>query len=108
MLVEDRRQLVDDKTSLTLRLQDCLKQYFPQLVRWFDVDTALVADLLQQWPDLQHLQRCHDGTLRKFFRQHHGGEKLTGERIETIRAAVPGDQRPVRAGGWFDEGPPPH
>jgi transposase len=94
MLVEDRRQLVDDKTSLTLRLQDCLKQYFPQLVRWFDVDTALVADLLQQWPDLQHLQRCHDGTLRKFFRQHHGGEKLTGERIETIRAAVPATNDP--------------
>ena len=33
MLVEDRRQLVDDKTRLALRLQDCLKQYFPQLVQ---------------------------------------------------------------------------
>ena len=74
MLVEDRRQLVDDKTRLALRLQDCLKQYFPQLVQWFDVDTPLVADMLQRWPDLQHLQRCHDGTLRTFFRQHHYGE----------------------------------
>ncbi len=33
-LVEHRRQLVDDKTRLMLRLQDCLKQYFPQLVKW--------------------------------------------------------------------------
>jgi transposase len=89
MLVEDRRQLVDDKTRLALRLQDCLKQYFPQLVRWFDVDTALVADLLKHWPDLQHLQRCHDGTLRTFFRKHHSGEDLTAKRIEAIRAAVP-------------------
>ncbi len=95
MLVEDRRQLVDDKTRLALRLQDCLKQYFPQLVKWFDVDTPLVADLLKEWPDLQHLQRCHDGTLRKFFRKHHCGEDLMGERIGAIRAAVPATNDPA-------------
>jgi len=89
MLVEDRRQLIDDKTRLSLRLQDCLKQYFPQLVRWFQVDTPMVADLLQRWPDLQHLQRCHDGTLRTFFRQHHCHANLTDVRIAAIRAAVP-------------------
>jgi len=95
MLVEDRRQLVDDKTRLTLRLQDCLKQYFPQLLQWFDVDTPLVADLLRTWPDLQHLQRCHDGTLRTFFRQHHCSEKLTAERMDAIRAAVPATNDPA-------------
>jgi transposase len=95
MLVEDRRQIVADKTSLTLRLQDCLKQYFPQLLQWFDVDTPLVADLLQQWPDLQHLQRCHDGTLRKFFRQHHCHSNLTDERIRAIRDAVPATNDPA-------------
>jgi len=95
MLVEDRRQLVDDKTRLTLRLQDCLKQYFPQLLQWFDVDTPLLADLLERWPDLQHLQRCHDGTLRTFFRQHHGSADLTGERIAAIRAAVSATHDPA-------------
>jgi transposase len=95
MLVEDRRQLVDDKTRLALRLQDCLKQYFPQLVQWFDVDTALVADLLKHWPDLQHLQRCHDGTLRTFFRRHHYGEDLTAKRLAAIRAAVPATHDPA-------------
>ena len=95
MLVEDRRQLVDDKTRLALRLQDCLKQYFPQLVRWFNVDTPLVADLVQRWPDLQHLQRCHDGTLRKFFRQHHCHENLTDERIAAIRTAVVATEDPA-------------
>lgn len=95
MLVQDRRQLVDDKTRLTLRLQDCLKQYFPQLVQWFEVDTLLVADLLKRWPDLQHLQRCHDGTLRTFFRHHHCGEDLTGKHIAAIRAAVPATNDPA-------------
>jgi transposase len=95
MLVEDRRHLVDDKTRLTLRLQDCLKQYFPQLAQWFDLDTALVADLLQRWPDLQHLQRCHDGTLRTFLRQHHSGEDRIAQRIAAIRAAVPATGDPA-------------
>jgi hypothetical protein len=97
MLVEDRRQLVDDKTSLTLRLQDCLKQYFPQLAQWFDVDTALVADLLQQWPDLQHLQRCHDGTLRRFFRKHHGARSLPAS---ASRPSAPPSQRPTTRPCW--------
>jgi transposase len=97
MLVEDRRQLVDDKTRLALRLQDCLKQYFPQPLQWFDdVDTPMVADLLKRWPDLQHLQRCHAGTLRSFFRQHHcHGEELIGQRIDAIRAAVPATHDPA-------------
>lgn len=95
MLVEDRRQLVDDKTSLTQRLQDCLQQYFPQLLQWFDLDTPLVADLLKRWPDLQHLQRCHDGTLRTFFRQHHCHSKRNDERIAAIRAAVPATDDPA-------------
>jgi transposase len=95
MLVEDRRQLVDDKTRLKLRLQDCLQQYFPQLLQWFDVDTPLVADLLKRWPDLQSLQRCHDGTLRTFFRQHHCHGELTGQRIDAIRAALPATHDPA-------------
>ncbi len=97
MLVEDRRRLVEDKTRLALRLQDCLKQYFPQLLRWFDdVDTPLVTDLLKRWPDLQQLQRCHDGTLRTFFRQHHcHGEELIHQRIDAIRTAVPATRDPA-------------
>jgi len=90
-LVEYRRQLVHDKSRLELRLQDCLKQYFPQLLQWFNVDSPLVADLLKRWPDLQHLQHCHDGTLRAFFRQHRyrGGKEAIQQRIDAIRAAVP-------------------
>jgi transposase len=95
LLVEDRRRLVDDKTRLALRLQDCLQQYFPQLVKWFDVDTPVVADLLQHWPDLQQLQSCHDGTLRTFLRQHHCHADRTDQRIAAIRAAVPATNDPA-------------
>ena len=34
-LVEQRRELVGDKTRLTNRLCDTLKQYYPQALDWF-------------------------------------------------------------------------
>ena len=96
-LVEHRRQLVDDKTALVLRLKDCLKQYFPQVLRWFDsVDTPLVATLLNRWPDLQQLQHSHPGTLSKFFHEHHcRNEEVIQQRINAIYAAVPATHDPI-------------
>lgn len=90
-LVERRRQVVDEKTRQTNRLIDCLKIYFPQLLRWFDdVTCPMVGALLQRWPTLQDLQRSHRGTLRRFFHQHNcrGEERIEG-RITAIYEAVP-------------------
>ena len=51
-LVEERRRTVNERTRQSNRLTDCLKQYFPQILLWFDgVTTALVGDLLERWPD---------------------------------------------------------
>ena len=48
-LIEDAT--VDEKTRANLRLTDCLKLYFPQVLRWFDdVTSPLVGDLLERWP----------------------------------------------------------
>ena len=59
-LVEERRRIVDEKTRQSNRLTDCLKMYFPQILRWFDdVTTPLVGDLLDRWPSLEQLQRAH-------------------------------------------------
>jgi transposase len=90
-LVEDRRQMVNEKTRHLLRLIDCLKQYFPQMRQWFDeLDSPLVKALLEQWPDLERLQHAHPGTLRKFFHKHNcRKEELIQERIDAIYAAVP-------------------
>lgn len=90
-LVEERRRSVDEKTRQSNRLTDCLKQFFPQILRWFDdVTTPLVGDLLQRWGSLQELQRAHPGTLRRFFREHNcRSAELMEERIAAIYQAIP-------------------
>jgi transposase len=90
-LVEERRQTVDEKTRQSNRLTDCLKQFFPQILRWFDdVTTPLVGDLVERWGSLQELQRAHPGTLRKFFREHNcRSTELMEERIAAIYKAIP-------------------
>ena len=89
LLVEDRRRLVDEKTRQVLRLQDCLKQYFPQLPQWFEVDSPLVAALLDRWGDLQQLKHAHPGTLRRFLQEHNcRGQERIQQRIDAIYAAT--------------------
>src|SRR6516164_621242 len=90
-LVEERRRTVDEKTRQSNRLTDCLKLYFPQILRWFDdVTTPLVGDLLGRWPSLDELRRVHPGTLRKFFHEHNCRfAERNQERIDAIYQAVP-------------------
>src|SRR5579862_177747 len=89
-LVEERRRAVNEKTRQGNRLTDCLKLYFPQILRWFDdVGTPLVGDLLERWPSLEELRRAHPGTLRKFFNEHNcRSAERNQERIDAIYAAV--------------------
>jgi transposase len=89
-LVEERRRAVNEKTRQSNRLTDCLKLYFPQILRWFDdVGTPLVGDLLERWPSLEELRRAHPGTLRKFFNEHNcRSAERNQERIDAIYAAV--------------------
>ncbi len=94
ILVEGRRQLVDEKTRQKNRLTACLKMYFPQILHWFDnVESALVGAVLKRWPSLPELKRSHPGTLRKFFHQHNcRSEKLVQERITGIQQAMPASE----------------
>jgi transposase len=95
-LVEQRRQMVNDKTRYSNRLTACLKLYFPQILKWFDdVTSPLVGALLERWPTLEELQRAHDGTLRKFFHQQNcRSEERIRERIDALRQAVPATTDP--------------
>jgi transposase len=90
LLVQERRQTVDDKTRIVLRLTDCLKQYFPQILHWFRTpDSPLVADLLEKWPDLNKLQQTNPAKLATFFREHRcRKEERIQQRISEIYAAV--------------------
>jgi len=89
-LVEERRRAVNEKTRQSNRLTDCLKLYFPQILRWFDdVGTPVVGDLLERWPTLEELRRAHPGTLRKFFNEHNcRSAERNQARIDAIYAAV--------------------
>src|SRR5262249_19538088 len=90
-VVEERRRSVNERTRQSNRLTNCLKQYFPQILLWFDgVDSLLVGDLLERWPSLDTLRCAHPGTLRQFFQKHNcRSAERNQERIDAIYAAVP-------------------
>jgi len=89
--VERRRELVGDKTRFTNRLTNTLKQYYPQVLDWFDHhDTILFCDFITRWPTLEKAQRAHSATLEKFFKKHNARRaSLIDARMMAIRAAKP-------------------
>jgi transposase len=90
-LVEERRNLVDEKTAQSNRLTNHLKIYFPQMLGWFDrLDTELVCALLERWPTLEELQKVPPARLRTFFRKHRcRDQELIERRLVGIRQAMP-------------------
>jgi len=89
-LTEHRRELVDDKTRLTNRLANTLKQYYPQALEWFDQrDTILFCDFLTRWPTLAQVKRARQASLKAFFHAHNGRRpKVIGARLDSIKAAA--------------------
>jgi hypothetical protein len=70
-LVEERRFLVDEVTGITNRLTITLKEYYPQVLDWFEQrNTMIFCDFLERWPTLKHVKRARKATLDSFFRQH--------------------------------------
>jgi transposase len=102
ILTEQRRRMVNEKTRQGLRLTDCLKTYFPQVLTWFGkVSSPLVGALLEQWPTLGELQRQHPGTLRQFFHaQNCRSEERIRERLEAIYQATPATRDPAVLEGF--------
>jgi transposase len=90
-LVEERRNLVDEKTAQSNRLTNHLKIYFPQMLGWFDrLDTELVCALLERWPTLEELQKVPPARLRTFFRKHRcRDQELIERRMVGIQQAIP-------------------
>jgi transposase len=90
-LVEERRQLVDEKTAQINRLTNHLKIYFPQILDWFEhLDSELVCAVLERWPTLEQLQKVPPAKLRTFFRKQRCREQeLIERRILAIRQAIP-------------------
>src|SRR5665647_2870706 len=89
-LVEERRNLVNDVISTTNRLTSTLKQYYPQVLDWFeDRNTLIFSDFLSHGPTLRHVKRARRSPLVSFFHQHNVRRAyLVEERIQGIRAAT--------------------
>jgi hypothetical protein len=89
-LTEHRRELVGDKTRLTNRLANTLKQYFPQALDWFDQrDTLLFCDFLARWPTLVQVKRARVSSLKAFFHAHNTRRpEVIGARLDSIKAAT--------------------
>src|SRR5499426_3807291 len=90
-LVEHRRRVVGDKVRITNRLTSTLKNYFPQVLQWFqDKDTRIFCDFLSRWPTLKAAQLARRTTLETFFRDHHvRSEDVIVQRRHAIKAATP-------------------
>src|SRR5207247_11376379 len=71
-LVEQRRSFVDQRTAQSNRLKSALKQYYPQILDWFDDPAApLVTAFLSRWPTVEVLQKDRPETLVQFFHANH-------------------------------------
>ena len=91
ILVEQRRDLVDEKTRLSNRMTAWLKIYFPQALEWIDdIDSPMGCDFLEKWPTLERLQRAKSNEMARFFREHNcRSEDRIQERINAIYDAQP-------------------
>lgn len=71
-LVEDRRKVVDLRTSQIEALSACLKEYFPQAIEVLsgNLATRLACDFLKKWPAFEAFQQAKDSTLKRFFYGH--------------------------------------
>ena len=88
-LVEQRRVIVTDRVRFTNRIGNALKQYYPQVLEWFDhYDTVVFCEFLTRWPTLKQVQRARASTLERFFWQHHVHRPaLIESRIHAIKEA---------------------
>jgi hypothetical protein len=85
LLVEARRDAVDDKTRYLHQLTAQLKTYFPQVLDWFStVDTVVLGQLLQKWPTLEELQRAPLRAVADFLRKH----RIPDERIAVLQQLI--------------------
>src|SRR5262245_1309139 len=89
-LVEHRRRVVGDKVRITKRLTSTLKNYFPQVLQWFqDKDTPIFCDFLSRWPTLKAAQLARRATLERFFRAHHvRSADVIAQRLHAIKTAT--------------------
>lgn len=91
LLTRFRRDAVDDRTQLSNKLTDALKQYFPEVLKLFDeLYAAIAVDFLEQWKSLQEVKTASDEQLLQFFQTHHSTKpQRNNTRLKLLREAQP-------------------
>jgi len=89
-LLEYRRKLVQNRVDLTNAISATLKNYYPQVLDWFnEKDTHIFCDFVIQWPSLAQVKRARKKTLIEFFNSHNARyQEVNQRRIDTIKTAV--------------------
>jgi transposase len=90
-LTEHRRKLVEDRVRLTNRIRSTLKQYYPQVLDWFNqIDTLVFCDFLERWPTLEQVKKARTATLTTFFENHNmRRQDVLDRRISSIKTSRP-------------------
>ena len=90
-LVEYRRKCVGERVRISNRLGSALKNYYPQVLDWFqDKGTVVFCDFVGKWPTLEQVKRARKPTLENFFSSHNvRHSNVIAQRIKAIRAAMP-------------------
>jgi transposase len=91
LLLENRKKLVDQRTSLTHQLRALLKMYFPQALDWAgDLLRPMAWAFLLKWSSLEATQKASAKQLLNFYYAHgvRRGD-LIAQVPDQVRAAVP-------------------
>jgi transposase len=90
-LVEDRRRIVEQRVRHTNRLTSALKEYFPQVLQWFDEKGTLVfCEFLKRWDTPEAARRARAATVEAFLRDHNVRYAARiEERIAAMKACLP-------------------
>jgi transposase len=89
-LLEYRRKLVQDRVDLTNGIGATLKNYYPQVLDWFnEKDTHIFCDFIIKWPSLAQAKRARKKMLIEFFNAHNARyTQVNLRRIDAIKVAV--------------------
>lgn len=90
ILSRQRRDMVDDRVRLGLKLRDNLKQYFPQSLSLFDdLTTLLACKFLLKWSELLALKKEKSQVIEDFLIDQHSTKQTKNKkRLELIKTST--------------------
>lgn len=89
-LLEYRRKLVQSRVDLTNEISAYLKNYYPQVLDWFEEkDSMIFCNFIDKWSSLPEVKRARKQTLITFFNEHNSRYPSRNEqRFQEIKNSV--------------------